>query len=147
MLTRNLETSRVHADRTHERWLSHSHRIGQAPADDEEEQIWCAQQCVRCRFYIRLAGDFEDDWGVCNKTLSKFDGRVMFEHDGCDKNEYGITGWGEFPDPVASIPRPAKSSADCLQKGRASERCQQRIVYITIACQAACRRSYRHTIT
>jgi hypothetical protein len=31
-----------------------------------------------------LPGKFAFDWGVCSNVKSSMDGKVAFEHDGCD---------------------------------------------------------------
>lgn len=31
-----------------------------------------------------MTGALGADWGVCTNSRSPFDGRVQFEHDGCD---------------------------------------------------------------
>lgn len=53
-----------------------------AAADYREE--WYFEQCGGCRFWIPLYGRIGNDWGVCSSGDSVFDGRVRFEHDGCD---------------------------------------------------------------
>ncbi|XEC33144.1 DUF3027 domain-containing protein [Streptomyces fradiae] len=45
---------------------------------------WYDEQCGGCRFWVALSGEMGRDWGVCTRTDSGYDGRVRFEHDGCD---------------------------------------------------------------
>lgn len=58
----------------HERWIELRH----LPPDEGRE-------CMGCRFYVSLRGPLGMDWGVCSNPLSRYDGRLCFEHDGCDK--------------------------------------------------------------
>jgi hypothetical protein len=44
-----------------------------------------------CRFYVRLPGDLEADWGVCANPRSPRAGLVTFEHQGCAAFESGAT--------------------------------------------------------
>jgi hypothetical protein len=67
-----------------ERWSKQANRRQDDPQYRDE---WYAQQCGACRFYVRLSGLFADDWGCCSNQRSPFDGRVRFEHDGCDQFE------------------------------------------------------------
>jgi hypothetical protein len=46
-----------------------------------------------CEFWVPLAGQWGLDYGACANPRSPFDGRVRFEHDGCE--EYSEGGmWG-----------------------------------------------------
>lgn len=74
---RPLFDDRLHADECHKRWLRKANR---------DLSQWDRQQCGCCIFYIRLVAEFNSDWGVCSNAASPFDGRVMFEHDGCDQH-------------------------------------------------------------
>lgn len=56
------------------------HRRWQAKVNQRE---WAADQCGVCLYWIPLAGQWGLDWGACCNADSPFDGRVMFEHDGC----------------------------------------------------------------
>ena len=49
------------------------------PPDD-----WISKQCMFCAYYFLLPGKFAYDWGVCSNEKSPLDGKVAFEHDGCD---------------------------------------------------------------
>lgn len=50
---------------------------------------WSANnpQCGECRWYIRLAGALGSDWGVCSRSISPYDGALVFEHQGCNRFE------------------------------------------------------------
>ncbi|MFI7467828.1 DUF3027 domain-containing protein [Nonomuraea sp. NPDC049646] len=65
----------------HERWLAGCHRRTEDPDYREE---WYSEQCGACRFWFPLAGALGNDYGACANAASPFDGRVRFEHDGCD---------------------------------------------------------------
>ena len=72
-----------HATDCHERWIRRKNRRW----PDREEDIpdaWMVEQCGQCRYFIPVEGPLSTDWGVCSHAKSPFDGRVMFEHDGCD---------------------------------------------------------------
>jgi Protein of unknown function (DUF3027) len=66
----------------HERWVASLNRDMGAPGYRDE---WRAEQCLHCRFFVPLAGDLGADWGGCTNSVSNFDRRVMFEHDGCER--------------------------------------------------------------
>jgi hypothetical protein len=74
--------SREHADACHLRWYPRRNR---QPENPEYKDEWYAEQCGGCSYYVRLTGHFEDDYGACTNAKSSCDGRVMFEHDGCDQ--------------------------------------------------------------
>jgi hypothetical protein len=65
-----------------DRWLAGPNRNLNAP---DYPDIWHAQQCLHCRFYVPLSGSLGADWGACANPISEFDRSVMFEHDGCDR--------------------------------------------------------------
>ena len=69
-----------HWQATHERWLDRRHRKQEAP---DYQDVWQAQQCGACTFWVPLAGSWGLDWGACSNPRSPLDGRVQFEHDGC----------------------------------------------------------------
>lgn len=54
----------------------------------EDRQL---EQCIDCSFYVPLRGPLGSDWGACANERSEFDGRIMFEHLGCDAFERGKT--------------------------------------------------------
>lgn len=73
----------AHRRDTHARWITGRNRGGGSSTYQEE---WYAQQCGACWFYVPLAGEYGMDWGACTNARSAFDGRVMFEHDGCEEH-------------------------------------------------------------
>jgi hypothetical protein len=76
----------AHARACGDRWFTHGNRRQGDPSYRDE---WYAQQCLFCRFYVPLVGAFIEDWGVCSNATSAFDGRTMFEHDGCEHHVAG----------------------------------------------------------
>lgn len=72
---------REHNNACHERWLQVQSRRTDQPGYRDQ---WFDEQCGGCRFWIALSGELGQDWGVCTGPGSTFDGRVRFEHDGCD---------------------------------------------------------------
>ena len=49
----------------------------------EYRDEWYGQQCLFCQYYCPLTSELGLDFGACTNPASDFDGRVMFEHDGC----------------------------------------------------------------
>ncbi len=80
-----------HREACAERWASDQNRRMYAEAYKEE---WFMQQCLLCRYYVPLAGPLGDDFGVCSNEKTAFDGRVRFEHDGCDGFSPPVDGTG-----------------------------------------------------
>ncbi|MFG6194504.1 DUF3027 domain-containing protein [Nonomuraea sp. JJY05] len=78
--------------RIHERWVRDRNRRTEDPGYRES---WYAEQCGGCRFWFPLAGELGLDYGVCASAASPFDGRVRFEHDGCE----GFVESGEWATP------------------------------------------------
>ena len=78
-----LGLNQAHIDACHERWLEHKNRRWSNGEEDAPDE-WYQQQCGGCRYYIPLHGLLRTDWGVCSNVVTPFDGKVMFEHDGCD---------------------------------------------------------------
>jgi hypothetical protein len=78
----------------HKRWILRRNRREELPGFRDE---WYKSQCLFCRFYIPLAGEFIDDWGVCSNPDSPFDRRVMFEHDGCNSQSPADEVWSRLP--------------------------------------------------
>jgi len=81
-----LATDVKHFRETHWRWLikyplNHD-RL--SPEYDEHKEEWVSEQCLTCQYYIKLSDRFQYDWGVCSNPASALDGRIMFEHDGCE---------------------------------------------------------------
>jgi hypothetical protein len=72
----------AHRKDCHGRWVQKLNR--RMYSDPHYKEEWKRQQCFACIYYVGLTGCFKDDWGVCTNPKSSFDGRVMFEHDGCD---------------------------------------------------------------
>ncbi|WP_431919576.1 DUF3027 domain-containing protein [Nonomuraea jabiensis] len=68
----------------HRRWIAERHRRTEDP--DYREQ-WYSEQCGSCRFWLPLSGELGRDYGACANPASSFDGRVRFEHDGCEAFE------------------------------------------------------------
>lgn len=62
------------------------------------EDEWYAQQCGHCVYWVPLAAPLGSDWGACTNALSPFDGKIMFEHDGCQRFE-AAADWAEVPIP------------------------------------------------
>ncbi len=50
----------------------------------ETPDEWVSNQCMFCAYYLLLPGKFAADWGVCSNVKSPMDGKVVFEHDGCN---------------------------------------------------------------
>jgi hypothetical protein len=72
---------RQHNDGCHERWSRVQNRPTRQP---DYRDDWYDEQCGGCRLWVALSGELGRDWGVCTQSGSAFDGRVRFEHDGCD---------------------------------------------------------------
>jgi hypothetical protein len=70
-----------HRQTCHDRWMERRNRRQEDPDYKDE---WYAEQCGGCRFFVQLQGLSSADWGGCSSAKSPFDGRVMFEHDGCE---------------------------------------------------------------
>ena len=81
----------AHARACHERWIQRLNRDGDSAHYPDE---WFGSQCGACRFFIPLTGALIEDWGACSNPQSPFDGRVMFEHDGCDAFDEASDAWG-----------------------------------------------------
>jgi hypothetical protein len=88
---RDLRRDPRHLAATHERWLARRNRKQEEPSYRDE---WWAQQCGMCRFWIALQPPLGSDFGACTNKKSEFDGRVQFEHDGCDHFEQAKE-WGQ----------------------------------------------------
>lgn len=68
----------------HRRWVQTRNRRSDDP---DYQDTWYDEQCGACRSWFPLAGVLGSDYGVCAEATSLFDGRVRFEHDGCDAFE------------------------------------------------------------
>jgi len=78
-----LKHDKAHVSATVQRWLSkvpRNRKTGSAEYKDD----WYSEQCFACQYYVHLDGDLRRDWGVCSHPQSPFDGKLMFEHDGCE---------------------------------------------------------------
>lgn len=53
--------------------------------EPEYRDEWWAHQCGACRHWVPLTGELGSDYGACTNERSPFDGKVQFEHDGCDQ--------------------------------------------------------------
>ena len=110
----NVKNDMRYATETHERWLEQRNRR-QESADYDDE--WWAEQCGACRFWVPLSGALGHDYGGCTNPASRFDGRVRFEHDGCDYFEQAIDGWAQPDEDPGTAPPP---SARPLSRDRPS---------------------------
>ena len=61
------------------RWVERLYAT--SPTDDHN---WIEHQCGGCRFFGALDGD----WGLCVNAASPNDGRLTFEHTGCEAHSY-----------------------------------------------------------
>lgn len=59
-------------------------RSNRDTGDPTYREEWYLEQCGGCRHWVPLGGALGEDWGACSNPASPFDGRVMFEHDGCE---------------------------------------------------------------
>jgi hypothetical protein len=81
-----LALSDEHASASHKRWIKNRNNWYPVEEGEDRPDEWYHKQCGQCRFYILLKGAGAlTDWGVCSNPESLFDGRVMFEHDGCEE--------------------------------------------------------------
>jgi hypothetical protein len=55
--------------------------------DPSYKDQWWDQQCGMCEYWIPLSGVIGMDYGACSCPKSNRDGRITFEHDGCDEHE------------------------------------------------------------
>jgi hypothetical protein len=76
----HLTDDAAHAKECHARWLMARNRRQE---DSGYQDEWFAEQCGGCRYWIPVTGVLGSDYGACTSARSDFDGRVMFEHDGC----------------------------------------------------------------
>ena len=84
----------------HDRWLRLRNRVQEA---SDYEDRWYGEQCGSCAYFLRLAGVIGDDWGGCANPQSEFDGRIMFEHDGCNSYVPSEHGWGSPIDETEEV--------------------------------------------
>mgnify|MGYP001612048497 FL=1 len=64
------------------RWIAGEYKA--SPPEVTEEAG--AYQCGGCRFFLALDGDY----GICANAASRYDGRIVFEHIGCEANPHYI---------------------------------------------------------
>lgn len=78
-----LSEDRQYAQQTFYRWLSKFPKNRDNTSSDYRDE-WVNEQCFTCQYYVKLTGVVGMDWGVCSNPLSPLDGRVTYEHDGCN---------------------------------------------------------------
>jgi hypothetical protein len=61
------------------RWPNHRN------LDEDQPDENYVTQCLWCAYFVPLVGTFSEDAGGCTNEKSPCDGRIMFEHDGCDE--------------------------------------------------------------
>lgn len=84
----------VHWKKTADRWTIQFNRPPYLGEDDRPDEY--DNQCGICRYYVPLQGLFSADFGACTNEQSACDGRVMFEHDGCEHHVWAnewVTGF------------------------------------------------------
>ena len=64
------------------RWVMQEYRA--APKEVAEQGG--AYQCGGCRFFLALGSDY----GICSNKASRYDGRIVFEHVGCEANPWYV---------------------------------------------------------
>jgi hypothetical protein len=77
----NLKNDKEHATESHSRWMK---RLNRNTASPDYKDEWYSEQCYACQYYMHIDGYLRTDWGVCSHPESPFDGKLMFEHDGCE---------------------------------------------------------------
>ena len=82
-----LENDAKHFKETHYRWIE-KFSFNRTPKNEDWQEEWISEQCFSCQFYISMIGEFRSDWGVCSNVQSPLDGRIMFEHDGCEHHSF-----------------------------------------------------------
>jgi hypothetical protein len=82
-----LENDRGHFRETHDRWIK-KFPFNRSPDSPSYTEEWLNEQCFTCQYYVSLIGKFQSDWGVCSNPSSPLDGRIMFEHDGCEHHSF-----------------------------------------------------------
>ena len=84
-----LANDRTHFHQTHKRWISkYPRNRSRTSPEYEYKDEWLNEQCFTCQYYITLSGQFQFDWGVCSNPSSDLDGKIMFEHDGCEHHSF-----------------------------------------------------------
>lgn len=72
-----------HRNATHHRWVA---RCTRNTTSSDHQEAWYAQQCGGCWSTSPRRG-LRIRLGVCTNAKSSFDGRVTFEHDGCEHHQ------------------------------------------------------------
>lgn len=80
----SLSENEEHLSSCHDRWMERRNRKSE---QEEFNEKWEFEQCFRCTYFLPLSGILGSDWGGCSNEKSPFDGRLMFEHDGCEEFE------------------------------------------------------------
>ena len=70
---------------TRDRWVKSSYKTGELQPDYDG---WIHHQCGGCRYFGALGADY----GICCNAQSVNDGKVVFEHGGCNVNSVLIEG-------------------------------------------------------
>jgi hypothetical protein len=89
-----LGNDKQHFKDCHKRWIE---RLNRNMDDPNYKEEWTHQQCFSCKYFVPLIGRFMDDYGACTNAGSPLDGRVMFEHDGCDQYIEDADYWSGLP--------------------------------------------------
>jgi hypothetical protein len=76
-----------HSARTHRRWAD-KYEPNRNPMSPDYKEEWNQQPCFQCQFYVKLTGLLGTSWGICSNESSYLDGKVMYEHDGCEFFSY-----------------------------------------------------------
>jgi hypothetical protein len=76
-----------HVRKTNKRW-DQKFPLNRSQLSPDYQEEWLNEQCFTCQYYVKLTGEFGSDWGVCSNPASPFDGKLMFEHDGCEHHSF-----------------------------------------------------------
>ena len=71
------------------RWIAQEYKA--SPPEVSEEAG--SYQCGGCRWFLAL----DSDYGICANKDSRYDGRITFEHIGCEANPYYVKNHQEKP--------------------------------------------------
>lgn len=67
----------------------HAHLLKVVPKRDDDYNPFGKKEKVHmdcscgCSYFLKIAGDLGDDWGVCANSKSHRCGLLTFEHQGC----------------------------------------------------------------
>jgi hypothetical protein len=89
-----LGDNKHHFKECHRRWVE---RLNRDLDDPGYKEVWHSQQCFSCIYFVPLSGSFKHDYGACTNAKSLLDGRVVFEHDGCDQYIEDADYWSGLP--------------------------------------------------